>query len=267
MNILQYKVIGYPARHSLSPTIHNTLYKIYDIPGKYTFSEIEPSELKVFVDRVKNELCGMNVTMPFKNEIIKYLDVNHAKYSVNTVKILNGRLIGHSTDEFGFTAALNETGCDIKNKKIVFLGAGAVTKALSFHIKNCGADVCILNRTIEKARELATQFKIKYGEFLNEEFLSEADVIVNATPLGMINGKNFEDFSFLDILKKDTIVFDLNYSKKQTELEKNAEKRGLYAINGLSMLIWQAFGSFDIFFGIKPTVKDKEFIYNSIINI
>lgn len=266
MKTQNYKVIGFPAKHSLSPVIHNTLYKIYDIDGKYTFSEIKPEELADFVEYAKAEISGMNVTMPLKNEIKPYLHENNAPYSVNTVKIDGGKLYGYSTDEFGFENALTEQNFNFEGSDIVFLGAGAVTKALAHHALLKGANATILNRTFEKAQAIADDIGCKAGKFLDAEILKKADALINATPLGIMGGKTFESFDFINDLKKSCIVFDLNYSPTQTQLEQKVKEKSLTAINGLSMLIWQAFKSFEIFFGIMPTKEDKQKIQEIIKN-
>ena len=266
MDDIKCAVIGNPVKHSLSPLIHNTLYKKYGIPGKYTYIELEQDEIASFCKEAKSELCGFNVTMPFKNAIREFLDEDHGKLSVNTVLNKNGVLRGYSTDEFGFHRSLStkDTLCSFDSIKVVIIGAGSVAKSLALYIRDNNGDVTIQNRTFIKAESVAKELNIKCAELFDNRSIKECDLLINATPLGMIGQKEFDDYSFLNSINKDALVYDLNYSIDKTGLEEQAECRGLRSMNGLKMLIWQAFKAFEYFTGISPSSADEESIMNVI---
>lgn len=266
MDDFRCAVIGNPVKHSLSPLIHNTLYKKYGIPGKYTYRELDNEDLYSFCKLARTELRGFNVTMPFKNEIRLFLDEDNGTLSVNTVLNYNGELKGYSTDEFGFHRSLSDDASlyDFKNKSIVIIGAGSVARSLAQYIKNYGGNITIQNRTIKRADDVANELNIKSAPLFESESLINSDLIINATPLGMIGQKDFDDYSFLDLIKKDTLIYDLNYSADKTALEIQAENRGLKSLNGLKMLIWQAFKAFEIFTGTPPSPADEMYVLSAI---
>ena len=266
MEKIKCAVIGNPVKHSLSPLIHNSLYKKYDIPGKYTSIELTQEDLKLFCSKSISDLRGFNVTMPFKNDIREFLDKDNGSLSVNTVINDNGMLIGYSTDEFGFHRSLSEDDSlySFDGKKIVLIGAGSVSRSIALYIKNHGGTVTIQNRTYDKAKSAAKEMNISFSRLFDTDCISECDMLINATPLGMIGQKEFDDYSFLDCMKKDALVYDLNYSKDYTGLEKQAAIRNIRAMNGLKMLIWQAFKSFELFTGTSPCTADVAYIISVI---
>ncbi len=262
-------VIGYPIAHSLSPLIHNTLYEIYNIDCNYTIREIQPGELKNFILEIpQTNMRGFNVTMPYKKEIIPYLSEDPQTKSVNTVAVRQGMLMGTSTDEAGFLKSLTEEGFSYKNKKIVFIGAGAVTGMLASDAAAKGAKkITLLNRTISNAQKIAESIGAKSDVFDSSKAhpaIKECDLLVNTTPLGMNGFPSFQSFGFLRDLQMDTLVCDLIYNPFATEFLLEASRRGNPTLGGISMLIWQAFYSFDFFFGIMPTKEDKEIIVQKI---
>lgn len=262
-------VIGYPIAHSLSPVIHNALYDIYDIDCTYIIREVKPGELGRFISDIKNlNLRGFNITMPYKKEIIPYLSVSPSLSSVNTVAVREGKLFGTSTDEAGFMKSLSEEGFSYENKKIVFIGAGAVTGTLAADAKKKGAGkITLLNRTLGNAQKLAAQVRADIDVFDSRKTyacIEECDLLVNTTPLGMVGCPSFERFDFLSNLREDTLVCDLIYQPFITKFLMEATKRGNPTLGGISMLIWQAFYAFEFIFGILPTEKDKETVLKII---
>jgi Shikimate 5-dehydrogenase len=256
-------VIGYPIRHSLSPVIHNTLYGIYGIDCKYTISEVEPGSLDRFVAEIPaNNICGFNVTMPYKKDIIPYLTEKPEGNSVNSVAVRNGKLIGISTDEAGFLKSLHEKGFDYKDRKIVFIGAGAVAGALARDAAKKGAaKITLLNRSTDHAQEIAVQtggFAGKFDANKTYECIQRCDILINTTPQGMAGCPPFESFAFLQNLNPAALVCDLIYRPMETKFLKQAALQGNTTLGGISMLIWQAFYAFEHFFGILPNEKDKK---------
>ncbi len=262
-------VIGYPIAHSLSPVIHNALYDIYNINCSYTIREVPPGELGRFIqDTQTMNLAGFNITMPYKKEIISHLSADPRLSSVNTVAVREGKLFGTSTDEAGFKKSLSEEGFSYEGKKIVFIGAGAVTGTLAADARKEGAEkITLLNRTLSNAQNLAAGIRADVDVFDSKKTyacIEECDLLVNTTPLGMVGCPSFECFDFLSNLRGDTLVCDLIYQPFITKFLMEATKRGNPTLGGISMLIWQAFFAFEFIFGILPTEEDKETVLKII---
>jgi shikimate dehydrogenase len=190
----KYCVIGYPIGHSLSPKIHNAAFKKLKIDAKYEAVEVKPQNLKKFMRDFKEKYAGANVTIPHKEQVIKYLDKisPEAKKigAVNTIVNRGGKLVGHNTDVVGAMVALSGvmvslsnhgTGFPFKNKNVVVLGAGGAARAVVYGLKRAGAKVTIVNRTISRAKKLAVEFGCKY----EPKVLSPFDVLINTTSVGM----------------------------------------------------------------------------------
>ena len=190
----KYFVIGNPIDHSLSPQLHNYWLKKNNINGVYDKKKLDSNDLKDLVLKIKNnEINGLNITVPFKNEIIPYLDElsNESKstQSVNTIYSYKNKIIGHNTDIDGFELAIKNTGHEVNGKKILILGAGGVVPSIIFALNKMGASEIILsNRTKHKAETLKKLFKnlsvVDWGQ------IPYFDMIVNATSLGLNNNEN-----------------------------------------------------------------------------
>lgn len=258
-----YCVIGSPIAHSLSPVIHNALYARYDLDCSYGKELVQPETLKAFLGSLSSRgICGFNITMPLKQAILPYLDQisPEAEDGVNTVVVQpNGKLFGYSTDAAGFRTSLSDVDAEYKDRSIVFIGAGAVTKLLAQDAANQGANhIVLVNRTVEKAQKIAREIHASSDSLANlQNHMNQCDILINTTSLGMSGTENdFEDLSFLEQLPRHAAVCDLIYSPAQTTLLKSAASLGLETMNGLGMLIWQAFYAFEKWFGILPGQED-----------
>ena len=198
LEMKKYLVIGNPIQHSLSPLIHNHLFKKYNIEASYEKKLINRNSLKDLILDIKDKkIDGINVTVPFKNEVIPYLDELSLEakttQSVNTTYYDKNKIIGHNTDIEGFESSIIDTEYKIKNKKILILGAGGVVSSIIFALNKMEVSkIFISNRTKEKAEKFKNLFKnifvIDWGE------LVDVDVIINATSIGL----NIEDVINLD---------------------------------------------------------------------
>lgn len=265
-----YFVIGSPVSHSLSPTIFEKLFEIHKIEDcTYSYCDVTEETLPGFIGSIdKRNICGFNVTMPLKKSVLQFLDKpdESAKFGANTIVVQDGQLLGYSTDAKGFFRALENTGTSIKNSHIVLIGAGAVTAALADHAVNTyGCHVTIVNRTIENAQKIQKSVEAHVDTLSNlDQYLPGCDILINSTPLGMAGlASDFEDFSFLGLLPPSACVCDLIYNPRQTNLLKRAEALSLKTMGGLPMLIWQAFFSFEKYFGILPGKSD----YSKVLEI
>ncbi|MEG1991548.1 MAG: shikimate dehydrogenase [Christensenella sp.] len=263
-----YCVIGSPVAHSLSPVIHNTLYKIYGIDSSYAKHQVTADTLLAFIHSAHTEnIAGFNVTMPLKKAILPYLKYvsPEARSSVNTVSVKPDGLYGYSTDAQGFYAALQNIGKTYKDTEIVFIGAGAVTRLLVHDAARKGAKkITLLNRTIEHAQKLAQEVNAAADLLSNIElYTKNCDLLINTTPLGMSGSQyDFASLDFINTLPKYATVCDLIYSPARTTLLARAHSCGLTVMNGLPMLIRQAFLSFEKWFDILPA----ESAYTKVLN-
>ena len=253
----KYLVIGNPIDHSLSPQLHNYWIKKNNISAIYDKEELNNSDLKNLILRIKNkEISGANVTVPFKKEIISYLDrlspEAEGTNSVNTVYLENDKMVGHNTDIEGFELAIKYTKYDIAEKEILILGAGGVVSSIIYALKRMRASKIILsNRTKNKAEDMKILFKnlsiINWGQLPN------FDMIINATSVGLKK----EDKLNLDFSKiKNKFFYDVIYNPKETNFLKNAKNFGNKTENGKKMFIYQAAASFKMWHGIKPEINE-----------
>ncbi len=253
----KYLVIGNPIDHSLSPQLHNYWIKKNNISAIYDKEELNNSDLKNLILRIKNkEISGANVTVPFKKEIISYLDrlspEAEGTNSVNTVYLENDKMVGHNTDIEGFEFAIKYTKYDIAEKEILILGAGGVVSSIIYALKRMRASKIILsNRTKNKAEDMKILFKnlsiINWGQLPN------FDMIINATSVGLKK----EDKLNLDFSKiKNKFFYDVIYNPKETNFLKNAKNFGNKTENGKKMFIYQAAASFKMWHGIKPEINE-----------
>lgn len=252
-------VIGFPVAHSLSPVIHNYMIRELALNYIYLPFDVESGNAKKFLSSASlMGITGFNVTMPHKRDI--FSGVSEAAGdalkagSVNTAVLRGNKWIGYSTDGDGFSLSLREKGIDVRNKKLLVLGAGGAARAVILSAKKNGAgSILVLNRTASHAKKMAHDMGVEYGllegKTISEEFAG-ADILINSTPLGM-HGimNNFPDFDFLNSPPK--IVCDLIYNPLKTDLLKHAEQKGHMAVNGLAMLIYQAILSLELFTDIK----------------
>lgn len=254
--MIKLAVIGDPIEHSLSPTVHTAALAAMGIDCRYEKVRVKKGGLEDFLKyALGNGINGFNLTMPHKVDILPYLTYIAPEAerfeSVNTVKVKDGKLYGYNTDAEGYCAALKNAGHDFADSRIVIMGAGGVVRTLALKAALEGAQsIAILNRTAEKAEEIAKSVRDKTSaniisgklcaEYLNK-LCADCDILVNATPLGMSGtNEDFSDFSFLNALPKESLVSDLIYNPSETTLLKNAAKLGLDILNGLGMLVYQA---------------------------
>ena len=216
-------LLGRKLGHSFSPQIHKHL-------GDYSYEifEREPEDLEAFLKH--GEWEGLNVTIPYKKDVIPFLDelspIAAKLGAVNCIIRRDGRLLGHNTDYFGFQEMVRVSGMDVKEKKVLVLGTGGASMPVVACLEDLGAQVISVSRSGENNYE-------------NIGRHSDAAVIVNATPVGMYpqTGLSPVDISLFPKLEG---VLDIIYNPARTQLLLDAEARGLVTVNGLLMLVAQA---------------------------
>ena len=245
---MKYGLIGEKLGHSFSKVIHERLG--YD----YELVEIAPDKLDAFM-KEKNFL-GINVTIPYKEKIIPYLDEidENAKEigAVNTIVNCNGRLYGYNTDFYGMQMLFSHAGIDPSLKKAAILGSGGTAKTANAVLKSLGAGEII---------NISRSGKISYTDFYIHH--SDTEIIVNTTPVGMYP-QIFD--KVVDINKLDRIsgVIDAVYNPLNTTIVNEARKKGIAAESGLYMLVGQAIRASELFLGIKYPSYMIDVIYEGI---
>ena len=262
-----YFVIGNPVDHSLSPLIHNYWFKKYKINGTYEKRKLETNDLKGFTKEIRDNknFKGSNVTVPFKNSIIPFLDelsnVAEETFSVNTIVKENKKLIGHNTDATAFEKTLEENGPWLALKTLI-IGAGGVTPSIVWAIRSSNSNkIYITNRTKEKATELVKRLSpglIGNGvEVLDWGEIPDASLIVNTTSLGLKQNDDLQlDFKKYRN-KKDCLFYDLIYNPKETIFLSNAKKRGNYIKNGKMMFLLQAKQAFKLWTNVDAEIDEE----------
>ena len=216
-------LLGRTLGHSYSPQIHSML-------GNYTYQlfEKEPEEVESFLK--SGSFDGLNVTIPYKQTVIPFLDelspVAQALGAVNTIVRRDGKLIGHNTDYFGFQELVRASGLEIAGKKVLVLGTGGASKPVTAVLRELGARVVSISRSGE-------------DNYDNLSRHANASVIVNTTPVGMYP-KNGSAPLGLDGFPNLEGVLDIIFNPARTQLMLEAESRGLPALGGLRMLVAQA---------------------------
>lgn len=240
-----YAVIGSPIAHSRSPEIYMGLFEKYGVDADYSRIEVDIDDLPHFCEIVK-ELDGFAVTMPLKRAIIPFLDAldDFAKVcgAVNYVQKADGRLVGFNTDGAGLADAIERSGFFLRDKTALILGRGGAARAAAYELQRRGCSVTLLVRSRSSDADLQ--------ECVLPDLPRRSDVFINAAPLGMLGKPDFESFGFLDRIDPE-LVFDMVYIPgSKTGLVSAAQSRGIPAIDGNSMLLYQALRSFEIMTGI-----------------
>ena len=232
---MQCGLLGRKLGHSYSPQIHSHLASY-----EYTLFEKEPEELEAFLKN--GSFTGLNVTIPYKKDVIPYLDelspTAKRLGAVNTiVRREDGTLIGHNTDYFGFCSMVGRSGLAVAGKKVLVLGSGGASNTAVAALEEMGAQVVVISRSGE-------------NNYDNLHRHADAAVIVNTTPVGMYPKTGVSPIS-LERFQKLEGVLDVVYNPARTQLLLDAESRGLIAMNGLWMLVAQAKESAEWFAGVQ----------------
>jgi shikimate dehydrogenase len=263
-----FGVIGNPIEHTLSPIIHNAAFEALELDFAFLAFKVQAADLGDALSGMRAlNIHGLNVTMPHKNTVIKYLDEVDPGVktiaSVNTILNKDGKLLGFNTDGVGALSALEQNGVEVSGKKILLLGAGGAAKAIAYIISQEAAELVILNRTLNQATEIANILKQKFNKKINVDTLSpsairdnlaNADVLINATSIGMKPNAN-QTLVEPQLLKSDLAVMDIVYDPLETKLARDAKAAGAKVVSGVEMLIYQGAASFEIWTACNAPVE------------
>lgn len=273
-----FGVIGNPISHTFSPHIQNTFAVRFNQNISYTAFHVLENNLETAVKGAYSlGILGLNVTIPHKREVIKYLsDVDKKAFqigAVNTLKYTKEGYKGYNTDIIGMYYSLKNKSIEISKSTVLILGAGGSACAACIMAASEGAEkIIIANRTLENAEMLKENVNkyynmevqaIKIEDIINIE---SCDIIINTTTLGFGNNKGISpigDTEFFE-LKKPKVAFDVIYTPWETQFLKDANKYGLICINGFDMLVYQAVAAQEIWFNDTYNKNEVEKIKNEL---
>ncbi len=274
-----YGLIGNPVSHSISPIIHNTLFREMNFNSIYV-----PFKVGTIGDFIREfrklDIKGYSVTIPHKESVINHLDaidpIAKKIGAVNTIVNVDGQLAGYNTDCEAAIKVLE--GADsrgerpfpltkhahLRGKKVAIVGAGGVARAIAFGLKERQAQITIINRNYERAQSLARNVGC-IARKINDPQAFDTDILINATPVGMfpkINETPIDKHK----LKPGMIVFDTIYNPIETKLLRDAKAQGCRTVSGLSMFAYQAAAQFKLWTGQMPSVEMIEKIARDKLN-
>lgn len=253
-------LFGYPLEYSLSPAMHNAAFRALGLnEWSYEIRPTSPGDLTVSVrDFFRAGGVAANVTIPHKQAIIKCVDelTETARLigAVNTLSLRNARLIGDNTDGIGFMQALFDANVDPRGMSVVLFGAGGSARAVAFALASHQIRaLTILNRHETRAERLARDLQKNFRgltlDVAGADALARAQLIVNATPVGMAPGVDQSPFVNDMVVPRGAVVYDLIYHPSETKLLKTARAAGAFTLGGLGMLVHQGVAAFELWTG------------------
>lgn len=260
--IRKYGLIGEKLGHSISPQIHRLIFEKLQISALYEKYEIEKTQLEKFIFELnKADINGVNVTIPYKEAVMEFLDSYSEEAmligAVNTINVINNKLIGYNTDYYGFKTIIDRHNIALENKNVFILGTGGAAKAVYAYIKSQPTKKIYLVSRNANDKNLNLVYKeaniISYQEL---ELFKSLDVLINTTPVGMYPNI---DSSPIDLENQICeYCIDLIYNPSETKLLRDAASKGAIAINGLEMLVAQAIKAEEIWGDFELSVSEMD---------
>ncbi|MDD7794936.1 shikimate dehydrogenase [Clostridium sp. 'White wine YQ'] len=260
-----YGLLGEKLGHSLSPEIHEQIFKNLNINGNYALFQIKKEDLFKVIEAINVlGISGVNVTIPYKQEIMKYLDFISEEArnidAVNTIVFKDGKSYGYNTDYFGFQNMLKREDIILKDKIAVVLGTGGASKSVIQCLRdNKVKKIYMVSRNKEsiKGNDNTDIIVVSYEELSN----ISGDMLINTTPVGMYPNINETPVN-KDIISNFEVIVDIIYNPQETKLLRLGKELGLKTINGMYMLVDQAVKAEEIW---QERVIDEN-ISNEIYN-
>lgn len=242
-------IVGNPISKSMSPAMHNAALRSAGINGIYL--PFEAPDLDQVEEVIRGyDIRGMNVTIPYKQEIMDHVDSVDRDASaigaVNTVVNENGRLVGRNTDVMGIHAALERSGFEAEDRRVLIMGSGGAARACARYMSENGCDMTITGRNAETGMALASDFGASYRDPKGVSVMMY-DLIVNCTPVGMYSDGPYP--INISAIQREQTVFDMVYGK-DTPLVRHALSRGCRVARGEDMLAGQGAASFEMWTGV-----------------
>ena len=243
----RYAVLGEVLDHTWSPYLHNTLFSLAGVDAVYLPLPVKNNHLGAAVEILRDAYNGFNVTIPYKEKIIPFLDEIDSAVkkigAVNTVENRSGRLIGHNTDGLGMITAFQKNNINVDGVKALIVGGGGAAKVAAYEILSRGGRVCFAVRNINKIENLIENLNVHYRDKVGacdiKNITEEYDLLINCTPVGMFPNIHSCPVDEKTILRMST-VFDAVYNPRETLLLSIAKRLKRRTVEGLEMLFYQA---------------------------
>ena len=264
----RYAVLGSSLPHTWSPFIHNSLFMAAELDAIYLPVTVPEEKLGSVTDVFRSCFSGFNVTIPYKERIIPYLDdvddAVKACGAVNTVDIRDGRMIGHITDGLGMLRAIEECGIVTEGTDILILGGGGAARVAGYEFLSRGGHVTFAVRSMEKGERLANELaetqsdgRTRIHSCLLTDIIGAHDILINCTPVGMY--PNTEAMPVSEkVISRCAAVFDAVYNPRKTQLLACAEQRGIPCVEGLGMLFYQAVEAQKLWLGSSAASESEQ---------
>lgn len=264
----RFAVLGQSLPHTWSPYIHNSLFDAAGLDAVYLPVTVPPERLGSVTDVFRSCFSGFNVTIPYKEKILPFLDdIDEAAQvcgAVNTVEIRNGRMIGHITDGLGMLRAIEERGVETHQADVLILGGGGAARVAGYAFLSRGGRVTFAVRDAQKGNALAHALAKTQQDGLHRlsvrplaDCAEAHDILINCTPVGMYPHVDACPVS-ADVIARCRAVFDAVYNPRETRLLTLARQNGLPAIEGLGMLFYQAVEAQKFWFGDRVASKAEQ---------
>ena len=264
----RFAVLGQSLPHTWSPYIHNSLFDAAGLDAVYLPVAVPPERLGSVTDVIRSCFSGFNVTIPYKEKILPFLDdIDEAAQvcgAVNTVEIRNGRMIGHITDGLGMLRAIEEKGVETHQADVLILGGGGAARVAGYAFLSRGGRVTFAVRDAQKGNALAHALAQTQQDGLRRlsvrplaDCAEAHDILINCTPVGMYPHVDACPVS-ADAIARCRAVFDAVYNPRETRLLALAKQNGLPAIEGLGMLFYQAVEAQKFWFGDRVASKAEQ---------
>ena len=264
----RFAVLGQSLPHTWSPYIHNSLFDAAGLDAVYLPVTVPPERLGSVTDVFRSCFSGFNVTIPYKEKILPFLDdVDEAARvcgAVNTVEIRNGRMIGHITDGLGMLRAIEERGVETHQADVLILGGGGAARVAGYAFLSRGGRVTFAVRDAQKGNALVHALAQTQQDGLHRlsvrplaDCAEAHDILINCTPVGMYPHVDACPVS-ADAIARCRAVFDAVYNPRETRLLALARQNGLPAIEGLGMLFYQAVEAQKFWFGDRIASKAEQ---------
>lgn len=249
----RFGIFGDPIAHTLSPPMQEAAFRASGMDAVYLPFRVPPERLRGALTGARAAgFRGLNITIPLKEAAFRLLRPTAAARRMKAVNVVDlRRNLGHNTDGEGALRALLRAGVEPRGRRVLLLGAGGSARAIAHALAERGAEVAVANRTLGRARGLAREVggrALPLGALGRE--VPGADIVVNATPVGMEGGCLLRQ----EWLRRGQVVFDIIYSPAETELLRRARRRGAKAVGGWEMLVEQGAASFEFWTGRKAPV-------------
>ena len=266
-------VFGYPVEHSLSPAMHNAAFAALHLKCIYVPFSVAPEHLAAALRGLPAlGIVGVNLTIPHKEAALPHCDIITAEArdigAVNTIHVVDGKLLGDNTDGRGFYEPLREMGVSVFGKNAVVIGAGGAARAVVFRLAREGANITLVNRTAERAAKLAADVERAGYKPITvlppdapkelTRTIAAAELLVHTTKVGMNPYPDAMPPIPLEAFHPDLLVYDLIYRPAETRLLQAARERGCRTLNGAKMLVCQGAAAFERWTGQWPPTDVME---------